>query len=861
MCAQENYLVPDVGTSVGHTAGPGVTALEGFAPGDLTSPARALRAGALVDVDLASRVTELRIHGVSGSNGSTVLEHPATMQVAGDRLAGFHRRWTPAGQGRVSVPWRAEAYSWGGLTQVPLASASWILLAPFMLYNVAHFMLPPRDRTSPAAWRNRVHDVADGALRLLALAATLQMVVATLGALLDTVALQGAEDPARLPVVLTWLGAWAGWARGSAALVAVALVVGLLWVVSVRTANRYEARDPAVDPAASTAVPRSWPMAEPAFWQGKELVDRQRTLHVAAALGSVAVVGALPGPPGPGRLLCVVVGGGVVLGSVLVTMSRAVNRYYVAHRQFEARLPSAKLRPEFRLGAPVATKPRRIAVLAVAAASVLLTVVVDGITGTWDSAHSVTVVLETVWVVLTAAQALMLVVLGVAVTALRPGRMTNSLDPGPGPYLRGHLCTVVVMLAVVLGGLLSAVVALSTAGLFGGAAPSSLADPTKVAVPWPLYAFAAAPLSCLVGAVVAGLVLGVRFRSDRRQHEARVQTTYHPSTGDPHCRDRLRIARAWAVGDLADGLGRALAIITVGGVLAVGVAASLLGFRLGRSEVGVPATEQAGGTQVLVEWIASAGAGAALLMGAVLVALLRSDYADSDRRRTIGAVWDVGTFWPRAAHPLAPPCYAERAVPEVVDRIAVLTGCSPAVRDGMQPATGFTPPQLISPTGPVLLTGYSQGSVIAPAVVAQLPADVRERVALLTLACPLRRLYGRAFPAFFGGEHLRALAELIAAAPKPRWTNAVRRSDYIGSWVGRPPDTTQPCGPRDHLGRIDVWCRDPVALVPDTFSLPLPIHRHSGWWPDPQVGALADELVDVLDKLPDTATTAMAGSP
>ena len=173
----------------------GLTAVEGFATGDLTSPFRAAARGALVDASAQMPVTELRIHGVSGSSGPTMLEHPVSVQVAGDETAGFHRRWTPSQQGGASVPWRLEAYSWGGLTEARLASASWILLAPFMLYNVAHFMLPGRSRAQHKGLRNRVHDIADGALRLLALAATLQMIVASLGALLDTVALQAGHRP------------------------------------------------------------------------------------------------------------------------------------------------------------------------------------------------------------------------------------------------------------------------------------------------------------------------------------------------------------------------------------------------------------------------------------------------------------------------------------------------------------------------------------------------------------------------------------------------------------------------------------------------------------------------------------------
>ena len=63
----------------------GFDAAWGFAPADQTSPALAGAAGALIDTTMTGeRVTELRIHGVSGSNGPTMLEHPQVLQVAGD---------------------------------------------------------------------------------------------------------------------------------------------------------------------------------------------------------------------------------------------------------------------------------------------------------------------------------------------------------------------------------------------------------------------------------------------------------------------------------------------------------------------------------------------------------------------------------------------------------------------------------------------------------------------------------------------------------------------------------------------------------------------------------------------------------
>src|SRR5262245_33532213 len=112
----------------------------GFAADDLTSPARAAEQGAFTDSTLdhgspaderSLPITDLRVHGVAGSNGPTMLEHPTVLQVAGDSTTRFYRRWTPAGAGGAAVPWKLEAYSWGGLTEAPLASAAWILMAPF----------------------------------------------------------------------------------------------------------------------------------------------------------------------------------------------------------------------------------------------------------------------------------------------------------------------------------------------------------------------------------------------------------------------------------------------------------------------------------------------------------------------------------------------------------------------------------------------------------------------------------------------------------------------------------------------------------------------------------------------------------
>src|SRR2546423_15536323 len=86
-----------------------------------------------------------------------------------------------------------------------------------------------------------------------------------------------------------------GW-RVAIALLSVGAVVALLWVISVRTANRYEAR--------RTDRNRNrrgrWPLTQPGVWNGALLVSRQRVIHAAAALAAAALLVARPtrDPPG-----------------------------------------------------------------------------------------------------------------------------------------------------------------------------------------------------------------------------------------------------------------------------------------------------------------------------------------------------------------------------------------------------------------------------------------------------------------------------------------------------------------------------------------------------------------------------------
>jgi hypothetical protein len=847
------------------------TAAWAFSPADQTSPALAARAGALFDTTPDSgRVTELRIHGVSGSNGPTMLEHPTALQVAGDTITGFYRRWNPDGEGRPSVDRKLEAYSWGGLTERALASASWLVLAPFMIYNLAHFMLPaepekeleqrghPEPESEPEleaalnpGWRLQL---ARGVLRLLALAATLQFVTAAATVTVSTVAWQAAGHPGVLP---QWMGWYAhlppGW-RVAIALLSVGAVVALLWVISVVTANRYEARTSRT----SHGNWSRWRLTEPGFWNGALLVSRQRVIHAAAALAAAALlVARRAGDPAWAHLV-VPVFSAVVLAVAAVLLALPVSD---RHNVSIVGNPSEKARIGWWWRVLLAAG--LVAILGSAAVSGWTDQSTDPQRGMYPGMSGFLL-----WLLI--VQLALFLVFGVVVAVLK----RRAPAPGEGfkPFLGGHLATLVALLAFLLGGLLTAALNLGIAGLLGTAVPGRLLLPAaphnSLYVPWPVYALGAAALGMAAGALIAGLVLYFRYRRNWKlfngpadaADDLRVSGDYGDDATAVAPENSKKVAKAWAVGLLADDAARAVAWLVGGGLLVVLLVE-------GTALVAAVQASRLHITVGLLHEIGSIVSFVTVALAAWLVGLLRGAYSNASQRKSIGALWDVATFWPRAVHPLAPPCYAERAIPEVVDRILLLMGPNTpgqALPGQRERADRY---RLTVPCGPVLLTGYSQGSIIAPAVAAQLPPEVLSRpdFALLTLACPARRLYGRAFPAYFGRRYLEELRDMLTHDGREYWRNAVRRTDYIGSWIFSRPAQVRT---QERIKEpFDQLCRDPVVLAPDTEPTPPPVHRHSGWWPDPCASEIASCLVDLLrsaphpSRPPQSAASARQGAP
>ncbi|MGW1049134.1 hypothetical protein ACWDBD_15940 [Streptomyces sp. NPDC001118] len=737
---------------------------------------------------------ELLVHGVGGTTPEQMLGDPRTVRVTGDDTAAVYRRAedTEAKDSHRDEPVQ-EAYVWCNLTSGDSSRALWLVLLPFMVVNLAHWMRPA------APGRHRAVRLYGLLVRLAALTLTVLLVAAACEVALDLVAWQcaGVHDctsrhswlaflAPRVPAARAGHDTW--WSlpgrRLALAALAPAALTCLLWYLSHRTWSAYESHRPmSHDPEPDT---EGSALALPGFWYGRRIVARLRAAHTAAALLTVAA--AVAAPPAafdhrPGGPAALDVLSWLLTAALLACAMAAVA--VVCRRGRSENLLDQRLDRQLVRGLPLG-----------ALALLLLTMVYAGWARPgWRSTGRLAG--DPAFGTLMLAQGLLVVALAVVARDL----YRRSPDPRAG--MRGLSGPAVALLACALGGVMSGGVAQRVADWLDGT--HALLPGPPVLLTW--QASTIPPVLAVLLIVAAGL--GMRTARLARAERDRVREEHAGEPEDPSRTHAIAQVRAMAA--LTDRAPFVVAVLTVT-TLVLGAVALAGALATGKTPDGA-ARRSYDVMQAVAETSQALGSWLVGLGFILFVTWGRRAYKDASARRTIGILWDVGTFWPRAAHPFAPPCYAERAVPDLTWRMATWTQ-----------RTG----------GRLVLSGHSQGSVLAAAAAWQLPPSVRGRIALLTYGSPLERLYGRWFPAHFGPPALAALHRDVAC-----WGNLYRLTDPIGGPVRVPDDTTPEV---DHAP-----LRDPLAYGrTPAHPLPAPILGHSDYQADPD---FARERARLLDRL------------
>lgn len=677
-------------------------------------------------------VTELRVHGVGGTTPQTMLFDPMPTQVGGDATAGF---WRTGGRGGR----RIEAYSWGGLTARAATRAFWVLLLPFTFANVAGWMQFHPD--VPAGGPPPVRRGAEGLLvRLVCLSLTILLVAGAATAALDLVAYQ-CGGQSRCVDGRWWLwpftrGPFAshpGRRLGLGALAPVLLLV-VLWYLGRRTARRYESITPP-DALAESSGPI---LLRPSTWDSEPRVTREQGAHLAAGLATVAGMVALAtvalarqnadrSPLG----VTAAVGAALALAVAVASLLRTGARSRAALALAAAVLAAACL-AAWRLPAYARTAQ-----------------VLPGVSRTGEAVF--------------AAQLLLLAGLAAAIglRVRRAGRRRAHFR-WCGPVVLAAL-SIFMTGSVVGGGMLrlADVLGRPADASIAAAEPAAVVLFTPASYDWLAMLFAVGVAVAALGGVAAA-VWWLRLPESS---VAQVLARYPDAcAGDRGC--AVGIARAERLAQLPRHVD---APLSAGVAVVLVLAAGSYLWRIGGGEVLGAYPEVPGG----LSWLRNAASWAVTLLPVAAVGLVASSYRSSARRRTLGIIWDLGALWPRWFHPLAPPCYAERAIPELQCRILRLTG----------------------PAGRVVLSAHSQGTVWATVALRMLPPEHRARMAYVTYGSPLAHLYPTLFPDHFPAAHgglADSLSPAASAAGHARWRNFWRRTDPIGGPVDTGDERNDP---------------------------------------------------------------------
>ncbi|MFJ2767020.1 hypothetical protein [Streptomyces sp. NPDC087300] len=731
-----------------------------------------------------------------------MLGDPRTVRVSGDETAAVFRRTEDVDAERRPDDYRGkpvpEAYVWCNLTSGNGSRALWLLLLPFMVVNLAHWMRPT------SRHRKRLVRTYGLLVRLTGLTLTVLLVAAACEVALDLTAWQCAGTP-RCTADRAWLGflstdaaghgGW--WSQPGRRLALAALVpaalTGLLWYLSHRTWSAYESVQPLPHQADPEEETSRTALGRPGFWYGRRLVARLRAAHTAAGFLTVAAAVGAPAaradrrPGGLGLLDSL----GWLLNSTLV-LGGAVVVWVVCRRGRSENKLDRRLDKTLVRWLPVSALVLLVLVLLYAGWS----------RPGWRSTGRLPG--DATFGGIALVQGVLVLALAVAAYVL------FRTSPDARTAIRGFGGPAVAMLACALGGVMSGGGAQRVADwLDGSGTPGAggTIDGPPVLLTW--QASVIPPLLVVVALLCAWF--GVRTLRLKHREMAKVALDYPDEEEREDSERTRRIASKRARAALTDH-GPVLVGIISAVTLLLGAAALVGAWLTGQ----VPGKAARGEPDVVAAAAQTAQALGSWLIGLGFILFVtwgRRAYRDPSARRTIGILWDVGTFWPRAAHPFAPPCYAERAVPDLTWRMAAWTR-----------STG----------GRLVLSGHSQGSVLAAAAAWQLRPSVRRRVALLTYGSPLERLYGRWFPAHFGPAALTSLHREVDC-----WRNLYRTTDPIGGPVRLPGE----CGPQVDRAPL----KDPLAYGrTEAHPLPAPILGHGDYQADP---AFAEERARLLARL------------
>jgi hypothetical protein len=729
---------------------------------------------------------EIRVHGVLGTPPAAMLQVPNVLRVAGDGAAGFYQPATtstahPDPQPDTTV----EAYSWSGLTSGGRWRALWLLLLPYMLVNVAYY-----SASRPLSERGQGRRLQATVLRLLALSLTFMFVLSVVSVSMDLVAWQYLR-PGRdvTQPLLKWMRwRWLNHPQRQLALTAAVplAAVGLLWWLANQTWSRTERTAVPTTPD----EPHDTPLADPAMFNGRGPVRKLRAVHVTGGFTVVAAMLLLPEWRGGGSAHAA--GRGGILGAltVLVVVLLAVVVGLTCR-------PAMTDRPHPRDAAP----PRDVDVytflpwlgLALAVGVGAFVWFSSAFRDAWpdDATRGDLSGYADVVVWLFAVQVVLLIV-SAALCRLARGR--------GGAAWGGFTPTGLAATGWLIGGGFGAALMLAVARILGSPTAASRVNSARdLIVPTSYLWTSAAALGAALALVPALAWLVWRWRAVSAPLREAVARSYdRPADADR----TATIARQWGRAGLTDQL-LPLAGALLGVVLALVVACSI-GYGISHEWI----LDQ-------MSWAVTLGVLALAALAVALIQIGRRAYSNQDERRTIGVLWDLGTFWPRAVHPLAPPCYSERTVPDLLRRIDFRRA-----------------------DAPVVLSCHSQGTVIGAAAVLQLGSAAG--LGLVTYGSPLRRLYTPMFPAYLGPDALQRVETVVAG----RWRNLYRSSDPIGGYVfadqfGRP-------GPSVDL---DWWLLDPVYDMPPGDGTWPPTRGHGDYFADP---AYEQACADVVGRLGQT---------